>query len=627
MRRRWLVALALVGAAAGTTAAAGSAALSAERSLSRAQAGLTTVTDSDAGTDEALAALQRASRDVDRADARLDAWPVDVLAAIPVLGRSWDAERAVTRTAREVLAGASVLAERVPEVRARSGGVDLAALAAAREELAGPADRAQDALADLRSTSVGLTPPQVGRGVRDAEQALGPAVDTLRRAASGLEVVGGLLGGSGARRVLVMLQNNAELRGAGGYSSSFATGRLDGGSVVLGPLRDVLEAADPPATARRVPAPREYVEDYGGLSGDTTQWRSWNMSPHVPDSALVGARVAGALLGEEPDVVVLLDVPAMGALASLGGSGVQLPGGRTVTADELTQALLVDAYADAGSDVTVQVQRRADLQAAATGAVSRLLTGAVPAADAARTLARLTAQRHLTVWSARPQEQQVLEELGAAGALAAPEGGDLSSVSVNNIGSNKLDLYVDRAVSLDAVVDRDEAQVLQRVRFTNRAPDDLVSYVAGVERPGVSISRVELSLPPGATDVAATVDGAPWTGSLRAGQGRQRLATRLELPRGDTSLLEVSYRLPVEDGRYALRVVPQPLVRDAAVRLSVRSADGEPFGRIAGAERADGAVAETGTLSQVRDVVVEPPQEAGTWERVKRWWDSPVRLG
>ncbi len=76
---------------------------------------------------------------------------------------------------------------------------------------------------------MGLTPPQVADGVRDAVDALDPAVAALAAADAGLAVVSGLLGADGPRSVLVMLQNNAELRGAGGYASTFATGRTQDG--------------------------------------------------------------------------------------------------------------------------------------------------------------------------------------------------------------------------------------------------------------------------------------------------------------------------------------------------------------------------------------------------------------
>jgi len=575
-------------------------ALSAADALERARADLTALDPAGADADEALVVLRRAEGDLSSAQDDLDDWSVDLVARVPVLGRSWRVERAVARTAGHLVDGATEVADQLPAVRAQGGGVDLTTMTALERDVERSARRADRALDELRSSETTLTPQQVRNGRQEALDALGPAVTTLERAADGLRLLNGLLGASGDRSVLVMLQNNAELRGTGGYAATFATGRTSAGRLALDPLQDVVAVADPPEDARRVPAPAEYAQDYGPLSGDTTIWRSWNMSPHVPDSALVGARVAGVLLGREPDVVVLVDVPAMARLSGLG-DGVALPDGTRVSPGELSEALLVDAYQGAGEDLQAQLRRRAELQAAATAAFSGLLSGELPVDEVARTVVDLAAGRHLTTWSARPEEQATLAALGVAGAVEAPAGGDLSHVSVNNIGSNKLDVHVDRSVSVDAVIARSEATVTQRVVFRNRAPEGLVGYVAGLERPGTVISRVELSLPPGAVDVTATLDGRAWPGRMDPGPVRYRLPARVDTPRGATSTVEVRYRLPLVDGGYDLRVIPQPLARDASSRVSVRPVEG---GRLVGNGVQNGVLLREGPLDRTLDLSV-----------------------
>ena len=601
-------------------------AVSAKRSLERARTGLTDLqVQGDPDPGRALPALTRARAHAVDADDQLDGLAVRLVAAVPVIGRSLDAERAVATVSREVLDAAVIAATRAPELGG-GGGVDLAALASLQKELAGPVRRARSALDVLQGTPTALTPPQVGAAVNDAVAVLTPAVEGLENAALGAQVAHGLLGGDGPRRLLVALGNNAELRGSGGYVASVATGRTSGGRLSLGPLQDVVDLADPPATATRVPAPREYVEDYGPLSGDTTQFRSWNMSPDFPASAQVGARVAGAVLGQRPDVVVLLDVPAMTALAQLGPGDLDVGGGRTVSADELQQALLVEAYAQAGVDGAAQQARRADLQNAASQAVSRLLNSDVPALDAVRTLAELARGRHLVLWSAREQEQASLDRLDLAGAVGVAPGEDLLHVAVNNTGSNKLDVYVDRTVELEAVVGTQTADVIQRVRLTNRAPKGLVPYVEGTDKPGTLVSRVEMSLPPDATVQSMTQDGVALQPLAGRGVSRLRLATRVELPRGAGTVLEVRYRIGLRGGVYRLHALPQALAQDAALRLSVRPAPGVRL-EGEGQDVVDGAgLREQAPFSHNRVVVVSPPER--TWrDRLRSFWDEPVRLG
>jgi hypothetical protein len=205
------------------------------------------------------------------------------------------------------------------------------------------------------------------------------------------------------------------------------------------------------------------------------------------------------------------------------------------------------------------------------------------------------------------------------------------------VGGNKLDVYVDREVELEVVVGPSRAEVVQRIRFTNRAPEGLVPYVAGVRRPGTAVSRVELSVPPRAQDVVATLNGQPWAGSDRQGASqlgpdRRRLATRVELPRGASTQLEVRYTLPIEDGRYLVRVLPQPLARDAALQLSIRPMAGERFGDVTGAEAEDDGVSDSSSLAASREIEVtlHRPQQ-GRWERLRDavadFWSSPVEIG
>lgn len=604
---------------------------SAARSLELAWTPLKDVSAQGLSTDEGLRVLREARSRVERAEATVSRFDVRAVAALPLIGRSLDAERNVISAALTALAAAEAAAEGLPALRPTTDGrVDLSALAELRDRLEQPVARAERAFARLETTSTSLTPSIVARGVEQAEAALGPAVEGLVQAHRALDVMEGLLGGSGARSLLVMIENNAELRGTGGYTASFATGTLEDGALDLGPLREVEAVAHAPEVAVRVPAPPEFVEDFGPLSGDTTIWRSWNMSPDVPQSAQVGAEVAGVLLGTKPDVVLLLDVPAMSALAALGDRGVRLPDGETVSADELTEALLVDAYAEAGPDAGAQQDRREALLAAATASVTRLLGSEAEPLNTVRTLGRLVDGRHLKVWSAHPDEQRQLELLRAAGRLSAPPQADLVHVSVNNVGANKLDVHVDREVDVDVVVDVDRAQVVQRVRFSNDAPDDLVPYVAGRDRPGTVVSRVELSLPVSARVTAATVGGVPWPELPRRGADRQRLATRIEMARGESVELEVRYDLPLRLGAYQVTLVPQPLASPSTLALSIRPARGERLLVVDGVELSDGTAQESSAFAATREVSAGVIG-TGWWPRlrakVEQFWSSPVEVG
>lgn len=608
--------------AAVVTGLAGVSALSAARSMEAAESRLVAVRDGAEGPSvtEVLPALRRAQHDLDLARDAVDRVPVRLVAAVPVLGRSLDAERAVAHTAGAVVDAAVVGAELLPEFLSAPGVIDLEVVQRLRTDLVEPARSAQDGWSGLDSGSTALTPPVVGAGVTRAKSTLGPAVELLAQAEAGLDVLHGLLGGSGDRTLMIALENNAELRGTGGYVATFAMGALREGRLDLGEFQGVEEVNDTIDQVRTVDAPVEFRRDYGPHAADTTLFRSWNMSPDAPQSAEVGARVAGVLLGNKPDVVLMLDVRAMSAIAQLSGESVRLGDGTVIAPDQLLDALLVESYADAGTDIEAQLRRRDELQAAASAPVQGLLQGSVPFDRMAPLLVELAGQRHVKLWSARPTEQALLEELDLAGHIEVARGEDLSLVSVNNIGANKLDQYVQRDLAVDVVVNRDMAHVRQRVRFENQAPAGLVPYVAGFVLPGTVTSRVELSLPPGAVLEGATLDGGPLVGDVREGATRTRVVTRLELAREEAAEFEVAYRLPLESGRYRLRVVPQPLVRDAGLSLTVRPAEGVELSGIAGTALVDGELRGVGELSTVQTIGVDVRQPS-LWDRARAAFD------
>jgi hypothetical protein len=553
-----------------------------------------------ASLDEAGPTVEAALERVERADRRLSGASVSFLRWVPVLGRSIKAERAVAEAAESSLRGVSAVTTAVPALRV-PGGLDAGGIRALADRLGPLAEQAREDLDELRGVRTAWTPRQVRTAVREADRELTQVVDLLDTGATGADLAAGLLGENGPRSLLVALGNNAELRGTGGYVSTFATGRVEAGRLDLRPFQDVDSVRDEPANARVVPAPPEYVEDYGPFRANTTLFREWTMSPDVPDAASVGAAAAGALLGQAPDIVLLLDVPALTGIVRLAGQDVTLADGSTVPTDRLTEALLVDTYAAAGTDSGAQAQRRAALRAAAGSTAASLLTGSASPGAVLREAARLARARHLAVWSADPAEQEALERLGLAGS-ADPEGDDLALISVNNLNANKLDYYVDRRVDVEVTVGRESAEVLQRLVLTNRAPEDLVPYVAGVDEPGTVVERVELSVARGAQFRSLRKDGGTTIGDVRPGAERTRVHTYVELARGQSVQLELRYTVAVEDGRYRLRLLPQPLARDASLLVSIVPAAGLSLATVGedprpGPVRREGPWAETEVLS------------------------------
>ncbi len=555
--------------------------------------------------------------------------------AVPVLGRTTRAARIVTEsvvaTVSSARSAAGVLEERE---LLQDGRLDLEAVRELQQVLDAAALAMGPPLQRLAAVDPTLLPAPVARRVQEAQDELLGAEIQARRAAALTEALPGLLGATRPRTVLVVLQNNAELRGTGGVISTFTTGTADRGRLKLEPFRDVVDVADTPEAAERVAADPDFAEQYGPFLANTTLWKNANMSPDGPSSNAVLAAVASRSLGREIDVVLSLDVRAMAQIAAALGS-VKLPDGTELTSDELAEELYVTSYE--GLEFTGKERRRV-LRAAADGALRRILGGEADPGPLSRRLSKAVSGRHLTLWSADRAEQASLVAAGAAGAVDTRDM-DLSMVTAHNLGGpghlggggpgegNKLDYYVRRRIAVTAVIGLDgTAEVTQRVELSNNAPEGLGTYVAGFTVPGRVSELVSMYVDKDAELQSLTRDGQPETARVSRELGASVIRAVTELDRGESVVWELRYRVPLDGRSYRLRLVPQPLARDATTKIMVAGAPGVELESNDDGKWNVGGVDVEDELRAVRDVNVrvEPPR-TGLAARIRDFWTSPAR--
>jgi hypothetical protein len=600
-------------------------ALLARSDVQRARDRLTAVREHGSDTDAVAKALDAAARDLRSAHHKLRQPGPLVVARVPFVGRPFVAIRTIDETAATVVdAARDVLAEVRAAPLVGDKKVDVrrvAAVSAALRKAADRTARVPHRLASLRTT---FTPGVVGANVRRARNELGGVPDGLRRSAGALDALAGVLGAGGDRRLLVVLENNAELRGTGGLISVFAEATARDGRVDLGKFKDIVDVAESKGFARTVPAPPDYVARYGKFLANTTLWRNANMSPDVPTSAAVLAELADLSLKHRPDAVILLDVRAIAAV--LGATGpATLPDGRTLSEDNAVDELLSRAYTGVPDTRAGQDERRRRLRAAADAVVGKLFGGEAPAVSLGLALGDAAAGRHVAVWSARPAEEAAFEAAGAAGQVR-DDTTDLAMVTVHNLGGggaegNKLDYYARADLGIDVRVDRDHAVTRRTFRLRNTAPaHGLPRYVAGVERPGESRSLVSFALPAGAEVETFRRNDSDLAPATQREGGHLVLDDSVALAPGTEATWTLVYRTPLRGHRYSLRVVPQALAFDATLRLAVTSGSSAFFR----------TVRDESPLTGERHIEVAAAR-GHWWERVGRrvrhFWDEPVKVG
>jgi hypothetical protein len=573
-----------------------------------------------------LPQLVAAEARLQQAGARLRQPGPRVVSALPVVGRTVLAVRTVADAGAAVVAGGRDVLDAVPDRLFVGGRLDLEGADRVESALRAAAARAVPPTARLDALDLAGTPGSVAAGARQARRLLSGVPGTLLRAADGLAALQGVLGEDRDRRLLVVLQNNAELRATGGLVSVFAQATASNGRLELGAFQEVSEVADPAETARRVPAPEDYVQLYGPLLADTTLWQNVNMAADVPTSSAVLAEVAAATLPHRPDAILWVDVPGIAAVLRATGP-VDLPDGSRLTADNTVPRLLSEAYLR-GEDLGSQERRQDELRAAGDAVISQILDprAEVAAADLARELASAAEGRHLALWSADPAEQQLLVAARLAGQVRA-QAGDVSSFTVHNLGDgnrfgNKLDFYGRRQVTVRVIIDQDTASVEQEFAVRNIAPAaGLPVYVSGKVNPGRAHHLVSMALPASAEQVELSRDGVPVRIARQPLLDHQVILAAATIPPSSTVRWRLRYRLPLTDGRYTSRLLPQPLAVDAGLLLQVTAADGR--------ELADGPVQYSGPYDSVVRVDVAVRARSG-WDRAReavgRFWNEPVRL-
>ena len=598
--------------------------------LEDARSELTSVTDGGDDVEATRARLRDAATGLRRAEGRLSAPGPLVVSRLPLIGRT---PRAALVTSRAALAAVEA-GRRVLDVTTdgpplvADGRLDAAALGDVATTLRRAAGDLRAPVRDLRALKTGLTPSVISNGVYDAREQLDGLPASLAEAGDALEALAQITGRDGPQRLLIVLENNAELRGTGGLVSVFAEATATDGRLQVDRFRDVEDVAERAERARRVPSPPDYQGLWGRYLADTTLWKNTNMSPDIPTSSAVLAEVARASLGRKPDAIVWLDVPAVAEIIG-ATSPARLPDGTVLTEESTVSALLSEAYLDVGDNPKDQAVRRARLRAAADSVTDRLLRGSPDASRLSVALASAARGRHLALWSADEGRQQALRAAGLAGEVAA-DNGDLMSAVVQNFGGgdrqgNKLDFYARRSVKVDVRLTRTTAEVTQELVLRNTAPNaGLPAYVAGGATPGVSNNFLTFAVPERAKVLAFTRGGQPVSTATAPERDHRVLTDAVSLPAGTSVTWQVRYSLPLEDATYDLHLVPQPLAFDADLDVRVRPARGtvlrDDHGR-PGEVRLTGAFEDRETVS-VR--VERPSWPRRVVDRVKRFWNEPV---
>jgi hypothetical protein len=361
-------------------------------------------------------------------------------------------------------------------------------IAAAREALAGISSDAIGPIANARQR------------ILDSLERYAPVLDAYRASD---EDIPSILGWGGTKRYLVLAQDPAELRPAGGYTGTVGLVTFQDGELTERRFFDVFDLDTRQGLTFVEPPPELAAHLLGDLTWSLAD-AAW--SADFPTAARDAARLYALESGDTRiDGVIALTTYAVDRMLEVTGP-IEVPGYHTVVRPgEVTlTALEVTRVSD-----DPETNRKEFLNALATTLLDRLFSLRAeqwtPMISQLQVIGR---ERLVMGWFRDPDAQALMDRIGWSGRVRADTGDYVYAVEANVAPSSKYNLVVARASTLDVALGEDgSASSTLRLDWRNDAGKEGEPYEflrsASINHKGVYGTWVRVLVPAGATLVDA----------------------------------------------------------------------------------------------------------------------------
>ncbi|MGI9119544.1 MAG: DUF4012 domain-containing protein, partial [Acidimicrobiales bacterium] len=309
-----------------------------------AEQGLTAARSGE--VEAAGAAFARAQASFTTAQDRLEGPLVSLGLAVPVLGPNLSAARTLSSVGAELAGTGGAVATSAPKGLAVTGGAapldEIRRLAPGLSEAATILRRAVTAAGGLDRSY--LLPP-LREKLASFDDRLGKAADDAEVASQAATVLPGILGGDGPRRYFLAVQNNAELRGTGGFIGNYGELVAEDGRLRLERIGRVAELNKGGPPVKNLDAPPDYLARYTRFDVAST-WQSVNLSPDLPSVGRVIAGLYPQSGGGPIDGVIVIDPVGLAGILSLTGAVDVEPWPEPITAKNVADVTLNQSYID-----------------------------------------------------------------------------------------------------------------------------------------------------------------------------------------------------------------------------------------------------------------------------------------
>ncbi|MBI9114620.1 DUF4012 domain-containing protein [Sanguibacter suaedae] len=354
----------------------------------------------------------------------------------------------------------------------------------------------------------------LGDAVTELTDVMAEVGSTTATASRAVRLAPPMLGSEGPRRYLLLVQNNAEPRATGGLPGSVILLSAEDGRVTIEDQRPASEFQSDTTVLDVGEAERAlFGEDLARKMADV------NFTPDFPRTA----ELAVALWAQKDDRAVdgVLSIDPVVLAGIMGATGpIDPPVGPRLTSDNVVDYLINGVYLD----IADPDQHDVFFQVVAAQLFQEVLAGAGEISKIIPALAQSAREGRVLLWSAHPEEQELLAPtvLGGelVGSVAAGQDGErrpVVGIFLNDGTAGKMGYYLDRSVTttvLECLADGSQ-RLRVDVSLTSTAPVDpgvlpqYVTGVGGIVTPGDVRTNLLVYAPDGGRIEDVTAGGNP----------------------------------------------------------------------------------------------------------------------
>lgn len=449
----------------------------------------------------------------------------------------------------------------VDDFRPVDGTINLQPLVEAQPAIAEAAAAILEAQNRVEGIDTRGTLEQVEDAAGQLQSAVSNAATAITAVDNAVRIVPAMLGASGPRNYLLLVQNPAELRATGGIVGAVALIHTESGAIQL------TQQTSGASFARYDKPVLELPTETRGLYGDITGQFMLNvgLTPRFPLSAQLAQEMWRLEYGVQPDGILSIDPVALSYVLSATGP-IMLPTGDVLDADNAVSLLLTDVYERYESPA----QQDAFFAAAAAAVFSAVASGDVEPVALIEALGKAGSEHRVLVWSAVEADQNALADTTLAGNLPVSDA-DVQrfGLYLNDATGAKMDTYLDVSTRVGQAVCRKDRRPNYSVEVTLKntalpgSGSTLPQYVTGGGAFGVSPGNIKTIVSaygtPEVQNLGLAKDGGAVPYHPGTDDGYQVSALSVELAPGQSTVLRFDW-LGDEEIKKGIELLMTPVI-------------------------------------------------------------------